>query len=167
MRPTDSSDFEEFARARTSHLYRTAWLLTGDRHHAEDLVQETLAKMYRAWRGLDRIENPPAYAQTVLTRTFISQRRRRSWSERPVEAVPDHPEQPGDPELRETLRLALAELKPLDRAVLVLRFFEDRSVEQVALDLGQKPGAIKTRTGRALDRIRAVLGDQVASLITH
>lgn len=167
MRPTDTSDFEEFARARTSHLYRTAWLLTGDRHHAEDLVQETLAKMFRAWRGLDRIENPPAYAQTVLTRTFISQRRRRSWSERPVEIVPDHPDRPGDPELRETLRRALAELQPLDRAVLVLRFFEDRSVEQVALDLGQKTGAIKTRTARALTRIRAVLGDDVVQAISR
>jgi RNA polymerase sigma-70 factor (sigma-E family) len=162
-----TDDFEEFARARTPHLYRTAWLLAGDRHHAEDLVQETLAKMYRAWRGLQRIENPSAYAQTVLTRTFISQRRRRSWTERPVEAVPDQPDRQGDPELRVTLRRALAELEPLDRAVLVLRFFEDRSVEQVALDLGQKAGAIKARTARALDRIRTVLGDQAVQLIAH
>ncbi len=57
MRP-NADDFEEFARARTPHLYRTAWLLAGDRHHAEDLVQETLAKMFRAWRGVQRIDNP-------------------------------------------------------------------------------------------------------------
>ncbi|TDO51454.1 RNA polymerase sigma-70 factor (sigma-E family) [Kribbella sp. VKM Ac-2527] len=159
MRPTN--DFEEFARARTPHLYRTAWLLAGDRYHAEDLVQETLAKMFRAWRGIQRIDNPAAYAQTVLARTFVSQRRRRSWSEQPTEVLPDRVERPGDHELRLSLQQALAELAPLDRAVLVLRFFEDRSVEQVALDLGKNAGAIRTRTSRALDRLRTVLGDDV------
>jgi RNA polymerase sigma factor (sigma-70 family) len=63
------------------------------------------------------------------------------------------------------LQKALAELAPLDRAVLVLRFFEDRSVEQVALDLGRNPGAIRTRTYRALDRLRDVLGDDAVHLI--
>jgi RNA polymerase sigma-70 factor (sigma-E family) len=167
MRPT-TDEFEEFARARTPHLYRTAWLLAGDRHHAEDLVQETLAKMYRAWKGLHRIDNPPAYAQTVLARTFISQRRRRSWSEQPAAILPERAERserPGDVELRLLLQNALAELAPLDRAVLVLRFFEDRSVEQVALDLGKNAGAIRTRTSRALDRLRTVLGDDVVHLI--
>ena len=164
MRST-TDDFEEFARARTPQLYRTAWLLTGDRHHAEDLVQETLAKMFRAWRGLQRIDNPPAYAQTVLARTFISQRRRRSWSEQPVSSMPELADRPGDPALRISLQNALAELAPLDRAVLVLRFFEDRSVEQVALDLGKNAGAIRTRTSRALDRLRAVLGADADHLI--
>jgi RNA polymerase sigma-70 factor (sigma-E family) len=166
MRPT-TDDFEEFARARTPHLYRTAWLLAGDRHHAEDLVQETLAKMFRAWRGVRRINNPQAYAQTVLARTFISQRRRRSWTEQPTSTVPERAERPGDPELRLSLQKALAELAPLDRAVLVLRFFEDRSVEQVALDLGKNAGAIRTRTSRALDRLRVVLGDDAVHLIAH
>jgi RNA polymerase sigma-70 factor (sigma-E family) len=164
MRPT-TDDFEEFARARTPHLYRTAWLLAGDRHHAEDLVQETLAKMFRAWRGLQRIDNPSAYAQTVLVRTFISQRRRRSWTEQPTSTMPDRAERPGDVALRVSLQNALAELAPLDRAVLVLRFFEDRSVEQVALDLGKNAGAIRTRTSRALDRLRVVLGDDAVHLI--
>ncbi|MEV6417529.1 SigE family RNA polymerase sigma factor [Kribbella sp. NPDC051718] len=164
MRST-TDDFEEFARARTPQLYRTAWLLTGDRHHAEDLVQETLAKMFRAWRGLQRIDNPPAYAQTVLARTFISQRRRRSWSEQPVSSMPERADRPGDPALRISLQNALAELAPLDRAVLVLRFFEDRSVEQVALDLGKNAGAIRTRTSRALDRLRVVLGADLDHLI--
>ncbi len=164
MRPT-TDDFEEFARARTPHLYRTAWLLAGDRHHAEDLVQETLAKMFRAWRGLHRIDNPSAYAQTVLARTFISQRRRRSWTEQPTSTMPDRADRPGDPELRLSLQKALAELAPLDRAVLVLRFFEDRSVEQVALDLGKNAGAIRTRTSRALERLRVVLGDDAIHLI--
>jgi len=164
MRST-TDDFEEFARARTPQLYRTAWLLTGDRHHAEDLVQETLAKMFRAWKGLQRIENPPAYAQTVLARTFISQRRRRSWGEQPTSSMPERADRAVDPALRISLQSALAELSPLDRAVLVLRFFEDRSVEQVALDLGKNAGAIRTRTSRALERLRAVLGADADHLI--
>jgi RNA polymerase sigma-70 factor (sigma-E family) len=146
-------------------LYRTAWLLAGDRHHAEDLVQETLAKMYRAWKSVHRIDNPPAYAQTVLARTFISQRRRRSWTEQPTATMPERAERTGDVELRLSLQNALAELAPLDRAVLVLRFFEDRSVEQVALDLGKNAGAIRTRTSRALERLRVVLGDDAVHLI--
>ena len=99
--------------------------------------------MLRTWH---RIENPTAYARTALARTFISQRRRRSWSERPTAEVPERAERAGDPELRLSLQSALAELAPLDRAVLVLRFFEDRSVEQVALDLGKNASAITTRT---------------------
>jgi RNA polymerase sigma-70 factor (sigma-E family) len=157
-----TEDFEEFARAQIPRLYRTAWLLAGDRHHAEDLVQETLAKMLTGWK---RIDSPGAYARTAMVRTYISQRRRRSWSERPTADVPEVVERPGDPELRMALQSALDELEPLDRAVLVLRFFEDRSVEQVALDLGKKTSAITTRTARALDRLRAVLGDGADQLI--
>ena len=157
-------DFEEFARAGIPHLYRTAWLLTGDRHHAEDLVQDTLANLLRTWH---RIENPGAYARTAMVRTFVSQRRRKKWSERPTADVPEQVERPGDPELRLTLQRALSELAPLDRAVLVLRFFEDRSVEQVALDLGKNASAITTRTARALDRLRTVLGDDAVQLIAH
>jgi RNA polymerase sigma-70 factor (sigma-E family) len=163
MRPA-AEDFEEFAQVRTPHLYRTAWLLVGDRHQAEDLVQETLAKMFRAWRGISRIDNPAAYAQTVLARTFVSQWRRRRVVEQPYAEVPEVVERPGDAELRVALQNALSALAPLDRAVLVLRFFEDRSVDQVALDLGKKPGAIRTRTSRALERLRVVLGDDAVHL---
>jgi RNA polymerase sigma-70 factor (sigma-E family) len=156
--------FEEFARARIPQLYRTAWLLSGDRHHAEDLVQDTLASLLKTWH---RIDSPGAYARTTLVRTYISQRRRKSWSERPTGELPEVAERAGDPELRMALQSALGELAPLDQAVLVLRFFEDRSVEQVALDLGKNASAISTRTARALDRLRAVLGDEAVQLIAH
>ncbi|TCC50681.1 SigE family RNA polymerase sigma factor [Kribbella capetownensis] len=159
-----TGDFEEFARAGIPRLYRTAWLLTGDRHHAEDLVQDTLANMLKTWA---RIDNPGAYARTAMARTFISQRRRRSWSERPTAELPEQVARVGDVELRMALREALGELAPLDRAVLVLRYFEDRSVEQVALDLGKNASAITTRTARALDRLRVVLGDNAVQLIAH
>jgi RNA polymerase sigma-70 factor (sigma-E family) len=159
-----TQDFEEFAKARTPQLYRSAWLLAGEHHLAEDLVQETLAKLYRAWRRVEQVDNPAAYAQTVLARTYISQRRRRSSTERPVERTPDRADQVGDHELRLSLLQAMAELSPLDRAVLVLRYFEDRSTEQVARDLGKNTGAIRTRTSRALVRLRAVLGDEAVHL---
>ncbi|MEV5966627.1 SigE family RNA polymerase sigma factor [Kribbella sp. NPDC051952] len=161
-----TEDFEEFARARTPQLYRSAWLLAGEHHRAEDLVQDTLAKLYRAWRRVQHVDNLAAYAQTVLVRTYVSQRRRRSSSEQPVADLPERVERPGDLELRLALQQAMAELSALDRAVLVLRFFEDRSVEQVASDLGKNTGAIRTRTWRALERLRAVLGDDAVQLIT-
>lgn len=159
-----TTDFEQFAVARTPHLFRMAWLLAGNRHDAEDLVQEALAKMFRVWRGLERVDNPGAYAQTVLARIFISQRRRRSSTERPIADPPDVSVDEDDGALRVALQMALAELAPLDRAVLVLRFFEDRSVEQVARDLGRTPSAVRNRTSRALTRIRLVLGDGLVHL---
>ncbi|MGW2251300.1 SigE family RNA polymerase sigma factor [Kitasatospora sp. NPDC001660] len=156
------ADFLEFAHARSDQLYRTACLLTGDRHLAEDLVQETLAKMFRSWRRIDRAEAPVAYAHTVLVRTFTSYRRRRSAQERPVDRVPDGPPAaPGDPELRLTLLDGLAQLPPRDRAVLVLRYWEDRPVEETARMLKLSPGAVRTRSLRALQKLRLVLGDEL------
>ncbi len=150
-------EFEEFARARTPQLYRSAWLLCGDRHLAEDLVQETLAKVYdRMCRRIGRIDNPAAYAQTALVRTFISARRRRSSMEMPYADLPDSPglDPAGASDLRLVLREAMAELAPVDRAVLVLRYVEDLSVEEVAGRLGLSPGAVRNRSMRALARMR-------------
>ena len=98
------ADFLEFAHARSDQLFRTACLLTGDRHLAEDLVQETLAKMYRSWGRIDRTRAPVAYAHTVLVRTFVSHRRRRSAREQPVDRLPEGDAGVlGDPDLRLTL----------------------------------------------------------------
>lgn len=152
------TEFEEFALARTPQLYRSAWLLCGDRHSAEDLVQETLAKVYVRWRKPlgGRIDNPAAYAQTTLVRTFISQRRRKSNQELPYADLPEVLDaDPSDmSDLRLTLQDVLAGLAPLDRAVLVLRYSDDLSVEEVAHRLGLSPGAVKNRSMRALERAR-------------
>ncbi|MGV9266852.1 SigE family RNA polymerase sigma factor [Kitasatospora sp. NPDC003701] len=156
------ADFLEFAHARSDQLFRTACLLTGDRYLAEDLVQETLAKMYRSWRRIDRAQAPIAYAHTVLVRTFVSYRRRRSAHERPVDRLPEGPAAgTGDPGLRLTLLDGLARLAPKDRAVLVLRYWEDRPVEETArmLQIGQ--GAVRARSLRALQKLRVVLGDDL------
>ena len=158
------ADYLEFAVARSGPLFRTACLLTGDWHLAEDLVQETLAKMYRSWRRISRAQSPVAYADTVLVRTFLSQRRRRSSTERPSDRLPDAAGPARDAELRIALLDGLARMTTKDRAVLVLRYWEDRSVEETAQVLQLSPGAVRTRSMRALERLRALLGDQLADL---
>jgi RNA polymerase sigma-70 factor (sigma-E family) len=151
-------EFEQFATARTPQLFRSAYLLCGDRHRAEDLVQETLAKVFtqsQKW-GRRRIDNPAAYAQTTLVRTYISQQRRRSNHETPYDDLPDAGV--ADPTEASDLRMALQDvldgLAPLDRAVLVLRYSEDLGVAEVADRLGLSVGAVKNRSMRALERAR-------------
>ena len=148
--PTDrgvrtEGEFEEFAIARTPQLFRSAWLLCGDRHQAEDLVQETLAKVYVRWRRPlgSRIDNPAAYAQTspdphVPQREAASRRSQQAPScriRRPARHRP-LPIQPRSPVERFALRDALAELAEPDRVVLVLRYLEDLSVDEVAERMG-------------------------------
>ncbi|MEV4614149.1 SigE family RNA polymerase sigma factor [Kitasatospora sp. NPDC049258] len=163
--------FLEFAAARTGQLYRTACLLAGgDVHLAEDLVQEALGRVYAQWQRTSwlaprgRIDNPAGYAQTVLVRTFLSHRRRRSSAEQPTEVLPDHEARPADPLLRIALVEALGRLSPGDRAVLVLRYWEDRSVQETAEVLRVSPGAVRVRSLRALGRIRELIGDDLALL---
>lgn len=151
-------EFTEFARAHTPGLYRTAVMLCQDTHSAEDLVQETLAKIYSA--SVTRsgtIDHSRAFARTVLVRTFLSARRRRSSGETPTGTFPEAAYRDADLDLRLALSRALAGLPPKDRAVLVLRFLDDQSVAEVAETLRLTPGAVKTRTNRALARIRGLL----------
>ena len=161
MRRKGVTDFEEFAHARTPHLLRSAWLLCGDVHRAEDLVQETLAKVYVRWhrRIGGGIDNPAAYAQTALVRTFLSERRRKSSGERPYAEPPDgvRPDRAAETDLQLEVAQALAGLAPADRAVLVLRYLEDRNVGEVAQVLGVSEGAVRNRSMRALDRLRPLL----------
>ncbi|MFD5432827.1 SigE family RNA polymerase sigma factor [Kitasatospora sp. NPDC127067] len=164
-------DFQAFAAARARPLYRSACLLAGgDTHLAEDLVQEAFGRIYVQWHrtfpfgAKRRIDNPAGYAHTVLVRVFLSHRGRRSSGERPVDAVPDGEAPQGDPELRLALVDALGRLAPRDRAVLVLRYWEDRSVEETAAILQLTPGAVRTQSFRALGRIRTLLGGSLDEL---
>ena len=165
MRRKGMTAFEEFAHGRAPHLLRSAWLLCGDAHQAEDLVQETLAKVYVRWHGrlAGRIDNPAAYAQTTLVRTFLSARRRRSSKELPYADPPDgvHPDRAAETDLQLLVADALAGLAPVDRAVLVLRYLEDRSVSEVAGVLGLSEGAVRNRSMRALDRLRPLLDSTI------
>lgn len=170
--PKDMRDheFEQFAVARTAHLYRSAWLLCGDAHGAEDLVQETLAKVYvRMTRRIGAsVDNPAAYAQTTLVRTFISETRRRSRTEQPRAELPDVATADGLDLIgvRLALASALGQLEPLDRAVLVLRYLDDVSAADVAKQLGLSSGAVRNRSMRALSRVRDLLGPSLTDLVT-
>lgn len=124
--------------------------------------------MYMLWGRVHRIDNPAAYAQTVLVRAFLTHRRRRSAGERPLAEVPDTVSVAGaDPALRMTLIDALDRLAPKDRAVVVLRYWEDRSVEQTAEALRTSPAAVRTRCVRALARLRTLLGSSLTELASR
>ncbi|WP_418062137.1 SigE family RNA polymerase sigma factor [Pimelobacter simplex] len=157
------AEFTAFARARMPALYRAAWLLCGDRHRAEDLVQETLAKVYAHWGP--KIANPAAYAQTTLTRTWISQQRRPSNHERPTDDLPEHPQDQRDDALRLTLLAALDRLAPKDRAVVVLHHLDDTPIADVAHQVGSSPGAVRKRLMRARRVLREELGLPFADLV--
>ncbi|MET9290687.1 SigE family RNA polymerase sigma factor [Streptomyces sp. NPDC003077] len=161
MRVSRVEEFREFAAGRAAHLYRSACLLTsGDTHLAEDLVQETLGRMYVRWGRVARMDNPAGYAQTVLVRAFLTHKRRRSASERPLGELPDTAFRSGDdPELRIALLNALRRLSPKDRAVVVLRYWEDRTIEETASAMNASPAAVRTRSTRALTKLREHLGD--------
>ncbi|GAA5052741.1 SigE family RNA polymerase sigma factor [Streptomyces similanensis] len=162
MRQGRDDGYPEFAAARAGHLYRSACLLTGgDTHLAEDLVQETLGRVYLKWGRISAADNPAGYVQTVLTRTFLAHRRRHSSRrERATDVLPEVPgAADGDASLRLTLFQALGQLPAKDRAVVVLRYWEDRSVEETAAAMNTSSAAVRTRCVRALARLRALLGD--------
>ena len=155
----DPEDFQAFVAARSAHLYRTACLLTaGDTHLAEDMLQETLYRMCMKWGKRHGIDNPAGYAQTTLVHVFISSRRKMSSREQPREYTGDQATAEIDIDLRMTLMDALATLPELERAVLVLRYWEDRSVEDTANALRLNANTVRSRSFRALGRLRERLG---------
>ena len=151
--------FEEFVVATGDRMLRTAVLLTGDRHEAEDLVQSAYAQAFARWRLVNRAENPAAYTRTILTRLFLSDRRRKRVRELPLLEGADPPTPSGDPALRLSLVDALGTLPPPDRAVLVLRYFHDLPVAEVADQTGLSESACRTRASRALARLRTHFPD--------
>ncbi|MGF1430928.1 SigE family RNA polymerase sigma factor [Kitasatospora sp. LaBMicrA B282] len=159
-------EFPDFVASRGRQLLRTAFLLTGgDAYLAEDLVQEALGRIFVKWRRISRLENPSGYAQTVVVNTFLSYRRRRSASERVTAEFPEVAVDDPDPAVRLTLLRALGQIPAQDRAVLVLRFWEDRSVEETATALRLSATAVRSRSTRALARMRALLGDELDAAV--
>jgi RNA polymerase sigma-70 factor (sigma-E family) len=159
----DPDGFEEFVQATGDRIYRAALLLCGDHHLAEDLTQQTFTKVYAAWSTASTADSPVAYTRKVLMRTFLSHRRLRRSSEWPVQAVPDARIDGPHVEDRLDLLGALRRLPPPDRAVLVLRYWEDLSVARTAELLGIRETTCRVRSSRALARLRALLPDLTAS----
>jgi RNA polymerase sigma-70 factor (sigma-E family) len=160
-RGRDDAAFTEFASVATPRLFRSAVLLCGDYHLAEDLVQTTLAKLYVAWPSVERAQSADAYARGALTKTFLSHKRVRRNAEQPRLDLGDGASPvASDVSTRIELFDALARLEPLDRAIVVLRYWNDRSVEETATAVGLSAGAVRTRASRALARLRESLADE-------
>lgn len=151
-------EFDTYVRARTPALLRTAYLLTGDQHLAEDLVQDALIRTHRAWGRLHD-GNPDAYTRKVMYHLQISWWRRGRSAEFPTDDVPE-PTSRGRLEeshiTRLALKAALARLTPKQRAVIVLRFFEDLTEVDTAELLGVTVGTVKSQTAKALARLRTI-----------
>jgi RNA polymerase sigma-70 factor (sigma-E family) len=149
-------DFREYVTARGRSLLRTAYLLTGNRADAEDLVQAALAKTYQAW---DRIEDTRAldgYVRKAMVNTHISWWRRRRLDEYPTDEIPDRPvadPAPGS-DLQDTLRRAVDRLPQRMRAAVLLRYYEDMSEAEVAAALGVSLGTVKSTVSRAVAKLR-------------
>jgi RNA polymerase sigma-70 factor (sigma-E family) len=165
-REARDADFAEFAAAATPRLRRTAYLMVRDWHLAQDLTQLTLAKMYASWSRISRADNVEAYSRRVLLNAIFDQRKRRSESELVVAELPDRPGDAAEPtaELHVILMRALATLPVRDQAIVVLRHWEDQSVDTVAEILGVSAAVVKMQSMRALSRLRELLGEDVARM---
>lgn len=148
----DEAGFTEWVEGVERQLLRSAYLLTGDLHRAEDLVQEALVKIAVRWRRL-RDGNPTAYARTIIVRDHISawRRRRREVS---VAEVTEVCMVSSEPETEMVVRRALARLTPAQRAVVVLRHFDDLTERETADVLGVAVGTVKSTNSAALARLR-------------
>lgn len=155
-------EFTAFVHARSAALLRTAYLLTGgDAHLAQDLVQASLAKTWRAWGSIESREAPDAFVRRVMVTTSTSWWRRRWWGERPTAETP---EPAGTPALdgewdgvdaRLTLMAALRRLPPRQRAAVVLRYYEDLPEADVARLMGTGTASVRSQASRGLTKLRA------------
>jgi RNA polymerase sigma-70 factor (sigma-E family) len=147
--------FDAFVAARGSALWRSAWLLTGDRHLAEDLVQSALAKSWPHWRRIEDEGRFEAYVRRTLFTTYVAWWRRKWNGERPTERPPEQPTRAVDADLGRDVVTALATLPRMQRAVVVCRWFEDLSEAETAERLGIAVGTVKSHGSRALTALRS------------
>ncbi len=163
-------DFREFVTSASPALSRSAYLLTGDHHLAEDLLQSALANAYRHWRRI-REGNPIAYVRRAMHHEQISWWRRRRLPELPVADLPETPDVAVDSAQQTVERLAVAqalrELSPRQRAVLVLRFYEDLTEAETARVLGLTVGTVKRHGHDGLARLRESLQAQATQARTY
>jgi RNA polymerase sigma-70 factor (sigma-E family) len=159
---TLAGEFDAFVRARTPSLLRSAYLLTGDQHLAEDLVQNALIRTHRSWSRLHHAGNAEAYTRKVMYHLQVAWWRRGKVAESLSGEVPESRRRSSEGDhatytaVRLTLQAALLKLTNSQRAVLVLRFFEDRSEAEAAEILRVSVGTVKSQTAKALARLRTI-----------
>jgi RNA polymerase sigma-70 factor (sigma-E family) len=158
----DAPAFEEYAASAWAWLYRSSYLLTGNHADAEDLAQQTLEQAYRSWAKVSRADQPVAYLRRMQTNLYISQRRPKA---RKLELLTDAPPEPrpaptAGPEDRMVLWPHVASLAPRQRAVIVLRYYEQLSEREIAEALGCSTGNVKSTAHRALQALRAAIGHE-------
>jgi RNA polymerase sigma-70 factor (sigma-E family) len=162
--PEDEAAFRDFVVGRTGAMLRAAYLLTGDHGLAEDAVQSVFGRMYLAWPRIERREAVEAYCRRALVREVGSWRRRRQvghvLTADPPDVVPAPATEPAMP--NDVIRRALLELSPRERAAVVMRFYVDLSVGEVAGMLDVSEGTVKQLTHRGLAKLRQALGDEAA-----
>ncbi|MEV3937043.1 SigE family RNA polymerase sigma factor [Glycomyces sp. NPDC049804] len=152
--PTRQSEFEDFVRARSGALCASAYLLTGDRGLAEDLVQDALARTWRSWKRLHRTANAEAYTRRTMYHLHVSRWRRTKVAEVSTEAVPERPGDEPDTALRLAVHAALLSLPAKQRAAIVLRYFEDQTEASAAAILDCPVTTLRARVQRGLRRLR-------------
>ena len=155
MRADD--EFTDFVAGAVTPLRQLAFLLMGNWHQAEDVVQDALVKLYLAWPRVRRDGQEFAYARRIVTRTCIDHRRRPWRREKPSDVSRDDRVEAADVTERDFLVGALNQISAGQRAVLVLRFWLDLSVEQTANELNISTGSVKSQTAKGLIRLREVL----------
>jgi len=150
--------FAEYFAARSDAMRRTAYLLCGDWHRAEDLVQIAFTKLYVVWDRVNRHDVLDGYVRKTVVRAFLDERRLGWWRRERTIATPTDSARPDPPsEDRVILLRALADVAPKQRAVLILRYWEDLSVNETAALLGCAPGTVKSQAARGLQALRGVL----------
>lgn len=156
----ESADFAAFVESCSDGLLRSAWVLTGgDWPLAEDLVQTTLAVTWTHWNRVARLDKPRAYAQKILVNTYLRWSRRRWTGEVASAYLPEPAVVPAEfdqVDIRQSLKCALEELTPKQRAILMLRYFDDCSEAQVARVLGCSVGTVKSQTAKSLLKLRGI-----------
>ena len=159
-REQDVTAYADLVTARSAALYRTAYLVMGDHQLAQDLLQEALVKTYVAWPRLRDPARAEAYVRRVIVTTSVSWRRRRSFSERPVEVLPERGVAVDTDRLatQDVLWAHLRALPPRQRTALVLRYYEDLTEVQTAELMGCSVGTVKSQVSAALAKLRERIG---------
>ena len=163
MRQSDDDRFTEFVRANTASLFRTAYLMTGDYQRAEDVLQGAFVRVYQHWTRVERMGQPAGYARKVVVNQSVSWWRRRSSHESLLTTI-DEPTWDGhvdDVAEHERVWRAVLSLPRRQRAVTVLRYYEDMTEAQIAETLDMAPGTVKSHSHAAVRRLAELLGDPI------